>query len=257
MEKNKFLIINELIYDMYRWQSLEDINDNFFLLLKRVIPFSYASILLKDSSHSADITLSVLTCFPKEFTEAEERYLTYEYVDDLGWNLYSHESKVIRESDIVDEAHRFDTPMYKACYKKYHIYDNLQLTICYDNTLYGVLTLFSTKEYGAYSAEDMFFLRSIGMHINAVIGHLSQNRSNSSSALSCNTENLFASYSFTPKEQDIISHLISFEENSEIADALNISANTLQKHLQNIFRKAGVSSKWEFMHKIHQLQSKV
>ena len=251
MEKNKFLIINELIYNMYKWQSLKDIDNDFFLILKRVIPFSYASILLKESSHSGDIKLSVLTCFPKEFSEAEERYLSYEYLDDLGWNLYSHESKVIRESDIVDDAHRFETPMYKACYKKYHIYDNLQLTICYDNNLYGVLTLFSTKEQGAYSAEDMFFLRSIGMHINAVISRLSQSSSCSSHALSGIMGELSDAYSFTPKEYDIISHLISFEENSEIADALNISANTLQKHLQNIFRKTGVSSKWEFMHKIY------
>ncbi len=250
MEKNKFLIINELIYDMYQWQSLDDINDNFFLMLRRVIPFSYASILLKDLAISSDIRLSVLTCFPKEFTEAEERYLSYEYMDDLGWNLYSHESKVIRESDIVDDAHRFDTPMYKACYKRFHIYDNLQLTICYDNTLYGVLTLFSVKEQGAYSADDMFFLRSIGMHINTVIAHLSHNRCNPASTFSNNMDVLLARCSFTSKEQDIISHLVCFEENTQIADALNISANTLQKHLQNIFRKAGVSSKWEFMHKM-------
>lgn len=258
MEKNKYLIINDLIYDMYRWNDLSDIKDNFFQLLKLVIPFSYASILLKTPSDNDDIALSVLTCYPEEFTEAEEMYLTYEYVDDLGWNLYSHESKVIRESDIVDDEHRFNTPMYKACYQKYDIYDNLQLTICFNNKLYGVLTLFSTSSQGAYSSEDMFFLRSIGMHINAVISRLYENFYNSANSTAYtlpDINDIMATYQFTPRESDIIKHLIAFEEISEISDSLGISEHTLQKHLQNIFRKADVSSKWEFMRKLHSTES--
>ena len=38
-----------------------------------------------------------------------------------------------------------------------------------------------------------------------------------------------------------------FESNAEIADALGIRENTLQKHLQNLFRKLNVTSKWEIL----------
>ncbi len=174
--------------------------------------------------------MSVLTCYPEQFTEAEEKYLTYEYVDDLVWNLYSHESKVIRESDIVDDEHRFNTPMYKACYKKYNIYDNLLITIRFNNKLYGVLTLFSTSSQGVYSSEDMFFLRSIGMHINTVISRLYENFYNSSNSTAPNLpdiNDIMATYQFTPRETDIIKHLLTFEEISEISDALGISEHTL------------------------------
>lgn len=257
MEKNKYLIINDLIYDMYRWKSLEDIGDSFFQRLKLVIPFTYASILLKETAPDGGIALSVLTCFPKSFTAAEEKYLTYEYVDDLGWNLYSHESKVIRESDIVGEERRFNTALYKDCYAKFDVYDDLQLTICQEGILYGVLTLFSTRKQGAYSAEDMFFLRSIGMHVNAVFARLCQDaRSDEASDSQTwdssvpDLEQITAACRLTPKESDIVTHLIKFEENGEIAADLGISEHTLQKHLQNIFRKTNVSSKWEFMRKI-------
>ena len=43
MEKNQFLVINDLIYEMYNWRSLEDIKENFFQRLKLIVPFSYAS----------------------------------------------------------------------------------------------------------------------------------------------------------------------------------------------------------------------
>ena len=39
MEKNTFLIINDLIYEMYGWKSLSDIKEDFFKRLKIIIPF--------------------------------------------------------------------------------------------------------------------------------------------------------------------------------------------------------------------------
>lgn len=47
MEKNQFLVINDLIYEMYHWRSMDDIKENFFQRLKIIVPFTYASILLK------------------------------------------------------------------------------------------------------------------------------------------------------------------------------------------------------------------
>lgn len=252
MEKNKYLVINDLIFDMYLWKELSDIKVNFFQLLRLIVPFSYASIMLKDQSIKDDVKLTVFKCYPEEFSEAEYRYLTYEYADDLGWNLYAHESKVIRESDIVDEERRFHTPMYKDCYEKYDIYDNLQLTICYNGELYGVLTLFSTRQQGAYSAEDMFFLRSVGMHINANMSRLIKSEiAEDQEVKASNVDHYLDSLPFTAREREIILHLVRFEENKEIADVFGISEHTLQKHLQNLFRKANVSSKWELLRKIY------
>ena len=54
-------------------------------------------------------------------------------------------------------------------------------------------------------------------------------------------------YALTARETEILAHLYRFESNTEIADALGIRDNTLQKHLQNLFRKLGVASKWEIL----------
>ena len=41
--------------------------------------------------------------------------------------------------------------------------------------------------------------------------------------------------------------LFRFYSNDEIASKMEISENTIQKHLQNLFRKLNVSSKWELL----------
>ena len=46
MEKNTFLMINDIIYDLYSCTSLNEIKAKFLHRLKMVIPYSYASILL-------------------------------------------------------------------------------------------------------------------------------------------------------------------------------------------------------------------
>ena len=33
MEKNQFLMINDIIYDIYSWEKISDINETFFIQL--------------------------------------------------------------------------------------------------------------------------------------------------------------------------------------------------------------------------------
>ena len=54
MEKNTFLMINDMIYDLYSCTSLNEIKAKFLLRLKMVIPYSYASILLHETTEDPD-----------------------------------------------------------------------------------------------------------------------------------------------------------------------------------------------------------
>ncbi|MFQ6804151.1 MAG: response regulator transcription factor [Lachnospiraceae bacterium] len=62
-------------------------------------------------------------------------------------------------------------------------------------------------------------------------------------------EQLRLTFGLTPRETQILQLLLTFSSNEEITDSLGISAHTLQKHMQNIFRKTGVSSRWELLKK--------
>ena len=173
MDKNQFLVINDLIYDMYNWRSLEDIKENFFQRLRLIVSFSYASILLKKHPDSDDVALCNPICYPEAFLEAEEAYLAYEPdADYMVWNLYAKESKLLRSSAILDEQTRLNSPLYKNCYQKFDVYDDMQFTIVHDGRLLGLLTLYRTSIDGAFTTDDMFFIRSLGMHLNAVMHRL-------------------------------------------------------------------------------------
>ena len=51
----------------------------------------------------------------------------------------------------------------------------------------------------------------------------------------------------TNRELQIAEQIYQYRNNDEIAGSLGIRENTLQKHLQNIFRKTNVTSRWELL----------
>lgn len=248
MEKNHFLVINDLIYEMYNWNSLENIKKNFFQRLKIIVPFSYASILLKENADPDDVTLCNPICYPDYFTEAEQNYISNEPESDYTlWNLYAKESQLIRSSAILDDATRLNSPLYVHCYREYDVYDDMQFTIVYEGRLLGLLTLYRTRINGAFGTDDMFYMRALGMHLNAVMHQILTPGPVALSVDAQRLDHMQHQYALTARETEILAHLYQFESNTEIADALGIRDNTLQKHLQNLFRKLGVASKWEIL----------
>jgi DNA-binding CsgD family transcriptional regulator len=248
MDKNTFLIINDLIYEMYNWHSLTDIRENFFQRLRIIIPFSYASILLKKNADPEDVTLCNPICYPDYFTEAEQAYLDSDaQTDYMLWNLYAKESKLLRASDMLNDDKRLSSPLYVNCYQKFGVYDDMQFTIVCQGKLLGLLTLYRTRVDGTFTTDDMFFMRALGMHLNAVMYRMLSGDPCGLCSDPTRLDELQQKYHLTDREREILSHLSHFEANTEIADALGIRENTLQKHLQNLFRKLEVSSKWELL----------
>lgn len=249
MEKNNFLIFNDIVYDLYTCETTDDLSEKFLKRLRMLIPYSYASILLSDRSpDGSDIYLPDPICIPKSFTEAETQYIRHADEDHLLWLTHGRESTLIRESDLMQDESRLNSPLYLRCYQKYNIYDTLQYSIVCQQQLLGILTLFRTRIDGAFSDDDMFFLRSFGIHLNLMMHRICvENTGRKSRWEPRNLKELCRRYRLTARESEILGLLFEYKNNDEIAGMLSIRENTLQKHMQNIFRKLGVSSKWELL----------
>ena len=248
MEKNTFLIMNDLIYNLYHVETLDQLKKDFLTKLKMLIPYSYASILLADENEeNGEIHFSSPICHPDYFSEAENEYIRLADKDYLLWNLHSRESVLVKESDLIEDEKRLNAPLYEACYRKYNIFDSLQYTIVYQQKLLGVITLFRTRADGVFSSDEMFYLRSLGMHLNSCM-HTIRNARNETRKIprECALR-LKDMYQLTSRETELLAQLFSFKSNEEISEALGIQENTVQKHMQNIFRKLNVSSKWELL----------
>lgn len=249
MEKNTFLIYNDIVYGLYSCSTLSDLKKDFLIPLKMLIPFSYGSILIADNSISSDdVVFTSPLCVPDSFTDAELDYIQYADKDDFLWLIHSKEPTLIKESDLLRDEKRLNSPLYTHCYRKYNIFDSLQYSIVYNQSFLGILTLFRTKIDGAFNDDDMFYLRSMGVHLNYSLNRINSIVSDTSHPnMDTNIKKLKERYCLTPRESEILGLIFEFKGNDEIAEMLDIQENTLQKHIQNIFRKTNTSSKWKLL----------
>jgi signal transduction histidine kinase/DNA-binding NarL/FixJ family response regulator len=58
---------------------------------------------------------------------------------------------------------------------------------------------------------------------------------------------IFARFNITPREGEIIKLILKGEENKGIGDILNISVNTVNNHIQNIYRKLNIQNRVELI----------
>ena len=246
IEKNEFLIYNEILYNLNACQTTDDLKTLFLPRLKMLIPFSYASILFfQIEQKTSDIRFDTPICYPDFFTKAEKEYIKNFDKDSLLWLIHSPESTLVRESNLINEEKRINSFLYKHCYANYDIYDTLQYSITYGGKALGILTLFRTRIDGTFSDEDMFFLRSCGAHLNLLIHHLQNPRISGGSAP--DAEFLKQQYCLTNRESELLSLTFSYCTIEEMAQKLDITEHTVQKHLQNLFKKMKVSSRWDIL----------
>jgi DNA-binding CsgD family transcriptional regulator len=64
-------------------------------------------------------------------------------------------------------------------------------------------------------------------------------------------QTIYLKYEFTKTEIEIVKLAISGYTSKKIADILHRSENTVNKHIQNIFRKAGVNSRARLIEKLN------
>lgn len=244
MEKNDFLLFNELIYQMYSTSSFHQLKMLFLKRLKHLIPYSYASIMMVQENGD-DIHLADPVCNPKSFEQAELEYLNMENIDHTDWIIFSPETVLVRESDIVREQNRLTSPIYEKCYRNYDIFDTLQMSIVYDKKALGVLTMYRTKADGAFTDNDIFFIRACSMHLNYLFHiHTEKQLSHSRTA---DIASLADQYHLTRRESEILEYILRGWNNADILQKTGITDHTLQKHIQNIYRKCGVSARWDLL----------
>lgn len=247
MTKNTFMLFNNVVCELYRCQTYEDLGRTFLPVLKLLIPYRYASIMRKDPSPDTQLSLTDPLCVPPEFIEAERNYMRYADDDDTAWLICCRESTLFRESDLLEEQHRLRSSLYQKCYQKFNIFDSLQYGIVHHGTPMGVLSLFRCREDGVFTDDEMFLVSSLGIHLDYKMSTLLGRPVRKASTLGASKDSIATKYGLTVRETQLLELLLNFRDNWEIAEILQIQESTLQKHFQNIFRKFGVTSRWELM----------
>lgn len=244
MERNDIMMLNNLIYQLYESDNMLLLRQNLLRHLQNLVPYSYGSILLSDLD-PVEPHFTAPVCLPQSFTQVEEKYIQMAQKDHTIWTMDSGYATLICESKMLPDHKRLNTPVYLECYSPYHIYDSLQLNITYNNRFLGVLTLYRTKKDGAFTDDEMYFVRMIGYHLNRLFYRILLPGENSGQQ--SRPSMISEQYSLTNREGEIFTYLMSGSPESEIAQELGISPSTLKKHMQHIYRKLGISTRWELL----------
>lgn len=115
MLTNAFLLMNNLIYQIYNTSDFDMMKRNLLNLLKILIPNSCSSILMANHTDGEQVLCNPV-CLPESFVENEKAYIDLEIEDTTRWLILCNQATVIRESDLVSEKDLINSNIYKKCY---------------------------------------------------------------------------------------------------------------------------------------------
>lgn len=242
MQNNEFLLINNIIYQIYSISDFNTMKVTFLNLLKMLIPNTASSILMADNSDSTNLLCDPI-CVPDIYSETEQKYLSLEDQDFSRWILLSKQCLLIRESELMPEEELVKTEIYQKCYKPFGLHYSMQLTLVYNNIFLGVVSLYRKKEDGDFTNNEMFLMKAFSDHLNLRF-YQSVSIDSATNSDTYSIVNLASTYHLTNREAEILQLIFDDMDNQDIAEKLCISGYTLKKHLQNLYRKFDVSNKW-------------
>lgn len=246
MQNNEFLLINNIIYQIHSISDFDTMKITFLNLLKMLIPNTASSILMADHSDSKNLLCDPI-CVPEVYSDTEKNYLLNEDEDYTRWVMLSGQCLLIRESDLMSEDERVETVLYKKCYEPFGLHYSLQLNLVYNDLFLGVVTIYRKRDEGDFTPDEMFLVKAFSDHLNFRFYEFYTKNSKNASNTSYSIANLASKYNLTNREAEVLQLIFEGMDNDEISDKLFISTYTLKKHIQNLYRKFNVSTKWNLL----------
>ena len=213
METNDFLLYNEVLYRLHACRTMEELKPTLLGQLKLMIPYTYASFLsIQVDPETQELVHRDPFCQPRQFEAAERAWLGQIDQSYSIWLSHAPEYMVVRDSEILSGDNRF----------------------------------YRTQADGRFTDREAFLLRTLSNHIDLACYHCTQRQAQAAQPART-LEELTQVYGLTRRETEILGLVFQDRNNEEILEQLHISKNTLLKHLQNLYRKCGVSSRWDLL----------
>lgn len=246
MEKNEFLLYNDILYQLNRCQTMEDLKTIFLPQLRLLIPFTHGSyISIARGEEDGELIHTLRFWHPDSFREVEEIWIKEYRQAYTSWLSHTAESLVIRDSDLMEGDKRFSTHFYQGLFKQLGVRDTMQMNVVSDGQVLGRIALFRTDELGDFTKDDAFYLWSLSNHIGLVFARCGGGRSLITQRDAAGR--LAKTYGLTRREEEVLAYILTGMPSEEAAARLCVTKNTLFKHSQNLYRKCGVKSRWELL----------
>lgn len=240
MDNNRILCLNSIIFQIYNIEDFDEMRTSILNSLGTLIPISCGSILMVDHSSAVKFLCDPI-CFPERFLPMEQNYLKFEEFDYSRWLMLKKQTAVMKATSLMSDEDRQKTAIYQKCFAPYGLHYAVDLTIVNNGEHLGILSLYRSKVEGDFADDDVFLLQMLSDHLNARF--YADRKAQDPFAEVKNMNDFIAAYALTAREAEILYLILYGKSNEAISEELCISPHTLKKHLQNIYRKTGVSGR--------------
>lgn len=240
-EKNDINIYDNIVYQIYNIEKLDDMRLTFLKSVRLLAPYESCNFFLADKSGEHLITDPVAVDFPLDaLTEYLEKI---ECEDPTRWIFIEAKSMVYREKDLFSPEAIEKNKCYQEFYIPHNLYHSLQISLSLHETFLGSLSFYRSEEQEEFSDYELYFFNLFKDHL--ALRLYKELERDMGKLVNIDASVGRMKYGLTSRECEIARFLIDGLDVEEISGSLYISPNTVKKHIVNIYKKIGISSRRE------------
>jgi DNA-binding CsgD family transcriptional regulator len=202
--------------------------------------------IIKKASAPQLVDPIMVSKFSKKF---EEEFI-YQYeniyapMDYVNWVFMSPESLVYRESDLLNDEVRKQSPFYINYLKVYDLVYISGIVLAGRGRFHGAISLYKCERHGDFSDRDVYILKQLLPHLHARFEADADKIRKNEKSLSYMLKN---QYKLTNREIEIMGCIYMGQSNAHIAEHVGIAFNTAKKHVYNIYSKLEVQNRTQLI----------
>jgi DNA-binding CsgD family transcriptional regulator len=241
----------DLVGEVSAFLELDELRDGLLTAIRTVVPCDYAS--LNQVGPDPDQNWSIVE--PPMPIESLELFYRLAHQNPLAErHLRTRDGRPYRISDVVTPEQFHQTDLYRELYAPIGI--EYQISFALPSTGEEILAIALSRRETDFSDEERELLAVARPHFiqsyrNALHHSDVMNRQALRSAPFADQKTL-QDLGLTPAQAKVLSLIAGGQSTSDIAGELQISERTVQKHLQGIYRRLGVSDRSAAIHRAWQ-----
>lgn len=234
---NNWSVLNNIIYKIYTTEDAEQMRQQFLEQMKFVLEFDNAEFYLTDLENDQKFVDRI--CYDSDISGDK---LVRDMLSGLcNVSPFLGKTIIFRDTDIESVEGRTIASYYKEYCQTSNIVHSLHMLLGDGRTCVGLISFYRTLGKDAFDGDDIFVLDLMKDHL---LYRLAQERLERASIQEKLTvTEATKHYNLTKRESMILRRLMQGHNNNQISEELQISVNTLKKHVLNIYRKLNINNR--------------
>lgn len=250
LQDNEVMLINEMIAKIYTAGDLTLLRKDFLEQLRMMIPFKVGTFYLASGDERLLKDPVAMGLAPEDMN-LPQKYVDHYAQGDFSRFIYANgKSMVFRETDMFSDVIRKQYAVYNEIYEPSNLYYCVDMSISYAGEFLGIVSLYREKDMN-FSDRELDIIKLFLTHFE---NRLYREKGTKGTDVAVDPKvikkgdyNYITKYGITVRETEVLMMLMTGATIQEISESLSIMESTLKKHASSIYRKLGITHRWELV----------